>query len=65
MTQRLKPSDKEESEQHLAFTKKLAKLHGMLFYSMKAKQSTDLDHVKKLRSLLADFRTAYFGSGKK
>ena len=60
LTQRIKPYDKEEAKPRLAFARKLALLHGMLFYSMKAKQTTDLDHVEKLRSLLADFRTAYF-----
>ena len=65
MTQRLKPFDKEEAKPlRLALARKLGLLHGMLFYSMKAKQTTDLSHVEKLRSLLADFRTAYFGKAK-
>ena len=61
MTQRVKQLDKEDAKPLLAYAKKLTLLHGMLIYSMKAKQTTDLDHVEKLRSLLADFRTAYFG----
>jgi nickel superoxide dismutase len=61
MTQRIKPFDKEEAKPRGVFARKLGLLHGILFYSMKAKQTTDLDHVEKLRSLLADFRTVYFG----
>jgi hypothetical protein len=34
----------------------------MLVYAMKTKQSTDLENVEQLRSLLATFRTAYFGA---
>ena len=39
---------------------KLTLLHGMLVECMKAKQTTDLAHVENLRSMLAEFRTAYF-----
>lgn len=60
MTQRIKPLDKEDAKPRLAYAKKLTLLHRMLIYSMKAKQTTNLDNVEKLRSLLADFRTAYF-----
>jgi len=35
----------------------------MLVYSMKAKQTTDLSNVEKLKSLLAEFRTVYFQAG--
>ena len=58
MTQRIKP----ESEN---YEKKLTLLHQMLIYSMKCKQSTDLSHIAKLRSLLKEFDDLYFGkSGK-
>jgi nickel superoxide dismutase len=36
-------------------------LHQMLVYAMRAKQTTDLANVEKMRSLLQDFHTAYFG----
>ena len=61
MTQRLKPVDKGDPEAHSAYLEKLTLLHKMLFYAMKTKQTTDLGNVEKLRSLLAEFRTAYFG----
>ena len=41
--------------------KKLTLLHRLLYYSMKAKQTTDLSYVEKMRSVLEDFRIAYFG----
>jgi nickel superoxide dismutase len=36
----------------------------MLVYAMKAKQTTDLSNVEKLRSLLKEFKTAYLGEHK-
>lgn len=62
MTQRLKPVEKEDKEAYAAYMEKLVLLHQMLTYSMKAKQTTDTANVDKLRSLLSEFRTAYFGT---
>lgn len=53
MTQRIKPDTKD-------YDKKLALLHQMLIYSMKCKQTTDLDHVKKMKTLVEDFQALYF-----
>jgi len=61
MAQRLKPADKADTKAYNEYLKKLALLHEMLVYSMKAKQTTDLSHVEKLRSLLAEFEDAYLG----
>lgn len=61
LTQRVKPADEKDSKAYQAYTKKLVLLHQMLFYAMKAKQTTDLSNVEKLRSLLGDFRVVYFG----
>jgi nickel superoxide dismutase len=55
MTQRIKPDQEKYSE-------KLAVLHQILIAAMKCKQTTDLDHVATLRSLLKKFETLYFGS---
>lgn len=63
MAQRIKPVAPAEKEAYAAYVTKLTLLHEMLFYSMKAKQTTDLSHVKKLGALLAQFRTAYFAQG--
>ena len=59
MAQRVKPVDKAEGKAYQEYIRKLTLLHEMLFYSMKAKQTTDLSHVEKLRDLLAEFRAVY------
>ena len=60
MTQRLKPVPKTDKK-YTDYQKKLELLHHMLFYTMKAKQTTDLSHVETLRKLLTEFEAAYFG----
>jgi len=61
MAQRIKPVDKGDAAGYEKYIKQLTLLHEMLIYSTKAKQTTDLANVEKLRSLLADFRSAYLG----
>ncbi len=63
MAQRIKLVVKTEGKAYEEYVKKLTLLHQMLFYSMKAKQTTDLSNVEKLRSLLGEFRAAYFQTG--
>jgi len=53
MTQRIKPDQKTYADM-------LKTLHEMLVTAMKCKQSTDLGHIKTLRSLLNRFETLYF-----
>lgn len=53
MTQRIKTDTKN-------YTKKIEALHQMLIFSMKCKQTTDLSHVEKLKSLVTDFEKLYF-----
>ncbi len=53
MTQRIKTDAKD-------YSKKLETLHQMLIYSMKCKQTTDLSHVEKLKSLVTEFEKLYF-----
>ncbi len=60
MAQRVKPALKTDSQEYDEYVKKLTLLHNMMVYSMKAKQTTDLANVEKLRTLLAEFRTVYF-----
>ncbi len=60
MAQRIKLVGDTKSEAYKEYIKKLTLLHEMLVYSMKAKQTTDLSNVEKLKSLLAEFRSAYF-----
>jgi len=61
MTQRVKPVEMKDQEKYSQYTEQLTLLHEMLVYSMKTKQTTDLEHIKKLSSLLERFREAYFG----
>ena len=61
MTQRIKPAHASNTEAHGQYVRKLTLLHQMMIASMKCKQTTDLENVTQLRSLLADFRTAYLG----
>jgi len=55
MTQRIKP-DQEK------YLEKVAVLHQILIAAMKCKQTTDLDQVATLRSLLKKFEALYFGT---
>ena len=54
MTQRIKLDAKN-------YAQKIRVLHGMLIYGMKCKQTTDLANATKLRSLIKEFETLYFG----
>jgi len=42
------------------YTKKITLLHHMLVYAMRCKQTVDLDHIKKLNSLIDAFEEVYF-----
>ena len=60
MAQRIKLVDKSQGKAYEDYIKKLTLLHEILVYNMKAKQTTDLLNVEKLRALLTEFRVAYF-----
>ena len=60
MAQRIKLVGDTKSEAYEEYIRKLTLLHEMLVYSMKAKQTTDLSNVEKLKTLLAEFRVVYF-----
>lgn len=61
MTQRVKPAIDEDESVRKTYLKKLELLHQMLYHAMRAKQTTDLEHVRNLRALLDDFERVYFG----
>ena len=42
------------------YDKKLASLHQLLVYSMKCKQTTDLENITKLRAAVETFKQLYF-----
>ncbi|MDC0584272.1 superoxide dismutase, Ni [Bacteroidales bacterium] len=58
--QRIKPTDPANSTAYKQYIQKLELLHKLLVYSMKAKQSTDLLYIEKLRETLHSFEHAYF-----
>jgi nickel superoxide dismutase len=59
MAQRVKPPQATEGKEYEDYVKKLTLLHKMVVNSMKAKQTTSLDHVEQLRALLSEFHEAY------
>lgn len=60
MAQRIKPVYKTNGKAYQVYVKELTLLHEILVYSMKAKQTTDLSNIERLRTLSAEFRAAYF-----
>ena len=63
MFQRIKLT--EDSAVREKNQKLLAKLHELCVYAMKAKQTTDLGYIEKMRKTLHDFSHLYFGKGHK
>ncbi len=59
MAQRVKLPAAGDTKAYNAYVKKLTLLHEMLVYAMKAKQTTDLTNVEKLRIALEKFHRAY------
>jgi nickel superoxide dismutase len=58
--QRIKPVEPAQAEAYAKYQKHLELLHKLLVFSMKAKQTTDLGFIEKLRSTVTDFEKAYF-----
>jgi len=61
LTQRIKPVDKSDQEKYDVYIKQLTLLHEIIIYSMKAKQTLDIQHITKMRELVEDFEAVYFG----
>lgn len=61
MAQRLKPADPTDKAANDKYMKELTLLHHMVVHCMKAKQTTDLEHVEKLRSLIGEYKKSYLG----
>jgi nickel superoxide dismutase len=59
MAQRVKLPAAGDTKAYNSYIKKLTLLHEMLVYSMKAKQTTDLGNVEKLRDSLEKFHQVY------
>jgi nickel superoxide dismutase len=61
MTQRVKPVDMSDKDAYGVYQQQLELLHHMLVFAMKAKQTTDLANIEKLRELVSQFYEIYFG----
>jgi nickel superoxide dismutase len=59
LTQRISPADTGNEETQEYYIKELKLSHKMMVYSMKCKQTTDLDYIKKLRETLKEFARVY------
>ena len=60
ITQRVKLPETTEGEAYEKYIKELSLLHQIIVYAMKAKQTTDLAYVEKMRTSLAAFEEVYF-----
>lgn len=58
--QRIKNVEPSNTEAYEKYTKQLVLLHKLSVYSMKAKQTTDLEYIKLLRKTLMEFEHTYF-----
>lgn len=59
LKQRVKPVKKSTKKEYRDYLNKLALLHQIMFHSMKAKQTTDLQHTTQLSALLEELHKAY------
>ena len=60
MTQRIKPVEKSDEHNYSHYIEQLTFAHQLLVLAMKAKQTTDLAYVGKLKNTVANFEAAYF-----
>ncbi|MEO1084031.1 MAG: superoxide dismutase [Ni] [Acidobacteriota bacterium] len=61
MAQRIKPAPEGNADAAKKYQHELTLLHHMMVHAMKAKQTTDLEHVEKLRDLIDAFEKSYIG----
>ena len=59
MAQRVMPADDKDAKKHEKYVREITLLHQLLYHAMKAKQTTDLEEISKLRELLKQFQEAY------
>lgn len=65
MHQRIKPKDPSQTDAYAKYIKQLTLMHQLSVFAMKAKQTTDLKYIEKMREVLHDFEHAYFGGERK
>jgi nickel superoxide dismutase len=59
MAQRVKPPKGDGEEARKKYVEQVTSLHQMVVYSMKAKQTTELGNIEKLRALVEAFKASY------
>lgn len=59
LKQRIKPVSIDDKKNYKDYTTKLSLLHQIMFHSMKSKQTTDIEHTRKMSALLEEFHTLY------
>jgi nickel superoxide dismutase len=62
LTQRIQITDQANEEAYGKYQMQLATLHQMMVFAMKCKQTTDTQHVEKLRTLLDQLVSLYFSA---
>ncbi len=60
LTQRIKSPESEGKQAAETYVQKLTLCHQILVYAMKAKQTTDMENVERLKSTVAQFKKSYF-----
>lgn len=60
ITQRVKLPSETKGAEYDKYTAQLSLLHQIIVYAMKAKQTTDVIYIDKLRTSLAQFEDVYF-----
>ena len=63
LAQRIKPAAPEKKIAEKKYGRQLKLLHKLIVHAMKAKQTTDLDHVEALNTTLTKFKKLYFSKG--
>jgi nickel superoxide dismutase len=62
LAQRIKPAPADDAKAYPKYVEQLTLLHQMVVAAMKAKQTTDLQHVETLRALVKKFEASYLGA---
>ena len=60
MSQRVRPVVQTDGKRYKEYITASTLLHEILVFNMRAKMTTDLSNVDKLKALLVEFRAAYF-----
>lgn len=55
----LRRLNKNDAGKYEKYVREITLLHQLIYHAMKAKQTTDLEAINKLRDLLKQFQTSY------